>query len=292
MGFNDQIRALTEVLKNEDLQKYAADSFLSLVEAVFTKDPFTAIDAARNIREMLYNMPNLLFWDKMKRFMYGSFSNYEEQMKMAQKFESDSDEYFKFVKKQVYLIDQIDDDEKVDYFACLTRAFLLECIIEKSLYFKLAKYLVMCTADELDFLKNCAFSYASQNTAMISALHQYGLFTQKTNEQGEASYILSDFGIALKQNCLNFEEGIGNEKRISSYSEIKPISLPEPTSVDALEAMFGGNEIVLNAGNASSNSGMSNTRPTGMVSLEGAKLLADRQSKRQLHAVTEELSKI
>lgn len=44
---------------------------------------------------------------------------------MAAKFNDDNKKYNKFVKRLIHLLDQLDDDQKVDYFAALTRAFLL-----------------------------------------------------------------------------------------------------------------------------------------------------------------------
>lgn len=34
-------------------------------------------------------------------------------------------------------------------------------------------------------------------------------------------YVLSDFAKALKQNCLNFNDGIGRSIRITGYEEMK-----------------------------------------------------------------------
>ena len=79
----------------------------------------------------------------MKRYLTGTFYSYGDQVKMAAKFNDDNKKYNKFVKRLIHLLDQLDDDQKVDYFAALTRAFLLTDL-DKYLFFKLSKYLEMC----------------------------------------------------------------------------------------------------------------------------------------------------
>ena len=42
---------------------------------------------------------------------------------MSSKFTKDNSDYLKFVKRQIHLIDKMDADEKIDYYANLTRCF-------------------------------------------------------------------------------------------------------------------------------------------------------------------------
>ena len=51
----------------------------------------------------------------------GTFRNYAEQVKMAGKFNEENMDYEKFVKRQIHLINEINDDKKVDYFAQVAR---------------------------------------------------------------------------------------------------------------------------------------------------------------------------
>ena len=118
--------------------------------------------------------------------------------RMAQKFNDDNKDYAAFVKRQIHLIDALDDDRKVDYFAALTRSFLITGL-DKELYFKLCKFLSICTPEELLFMEQCSYDFKSGNTAMISSLFQYGLFTSGSdNETGGTYYLLSDFAKTLK----------------------------------------------------------------------------------------------
>lgn len=76
----------------------------------------------------------------MQRYMFATFRDYAEQVKMAGKFSEDNKDYERFVKRQIHLINEIDDDKKVDYFAQLTSCYLLT-EMDNALYYKLAKFL-------------------------------------------------------------------------------------------------------------------------------------------------------
>ena len=61
---------------------------------------------------------------------------------------------------------------------------------------------------------------------MISLLYQNGLFIQHETDEGEMRYILSDLAKALKQNSLNFDEGILGMNRFKSYEQLSPLNHP------------------------------------------------------------------
>lgn len=237
-------------MMDENLQEYAGDSFLNLIQAVVTKDPFSGLEAAKNIKELIFHTPTVLFWDKMERFLFGTFHSYEDQIKMAQKFNGDSECYTAFVKRQIHLIDALDDDMKVDYFATLTRCFLMTDL-DGGLYFKLCKFLSICTPEELLFVEQCTYDFKSKNTAIISSLFQYGLLTQDDDsETGETYYILSDFAKALKQNSLNFEEGLQGQTRLTTYKQLAPLNLAETASWDEFSEMLNETGLTLDGGTA------------------------------------------
>lgn len=235
MFLEKQIKELSLILKNEDLKKYAGDAFLDFIKAVITGDLGAGISAGIKVKDiLLFHLPTALFWGKMEKYLWGTYSCFEDQVKMAAKFYDGEKKYTEFVKRQIYLINEIDDDKKIDYFAALTRCFLLTDL-QLDLYFKLAKYLVMCTPEELDFLRNISMSCRETNSALISSLYQYGLFTHDENiGVNGARYILSDFGKALKQNSLNYEESFSGEKRRTSYGQLAPLSIAEAIVIDDL----------------------------------------------------------
>ena len=244
-----QIAALTTILKDRDIHEYAGDAFLNIVKAVSLGDVGALLDSSVDIKNLLFHTPTILFWDKMQRYMFGTFRDYTEQVKMAGKFNEDNKDYEKFVKRQIYLINEINDDKKVDYFAQLTRCYLLT-EMENALYYKLAKFLVMCTSEELDYIASFGYEETTNLTVMVSSLYQYGLFEQQEKQHGGVDYVLSGFAKALKYNSLNFNEGISGRNRIVSYSQITPLSISEPMTWEDIDNVFSGNKIIINGNEA------------------------------------------
>lgn len=127
--------------------------------------------------------------------------------------------------------------KKVDYFAMLTRCYLL-FDLEDTLYYKLARFINICTPEELEYIKKFNYDGKSDLTVMISLLYQYGLFEQKAKEKGGEDYVLSDFAKALKFNSLNFDEGLQGKDRILSYSQMSPLNIPESATWDEIDELF------------------------------------------------------
>lgn len=233
-----QFEEIAILLESEDLKKYSGDAFWDFIQAIVSKDPFLGISSMENIKNLICHMPTVIFWDKMRRFLFGTYKNFSEQVTMAEKFNRDNDKYREFIKKLIYLINEMDEDVKVDYYASLTRCLLLQGI-ENHLYFRLAKFLVQCTSYELEFIKNCNDDIKLENTAMVSILYQYGLFEQKeNNDAAKKVYSLSSFGKALKSCCLNFEED--SRQNYFSYNLLEPLDITETATDDDIDQIING----------------------------------------------------
>jgi hypothetical protein len=232
--FNNQVSALATILKDNDIHEYAGDAFWNIIKAVSLGDAGALFDTVTDIKNLLFHAPTVLFWDKMQRYMFGTFKNYDEQVIMAKKFIHDNGDYEKFVKKQIHLINEINDDKKVDFFAQLTRSYLLT-EMEDALFYKLARFLTMCTPEELDYIASFNYDKKTELTAMVSSLYQYGLFDQRERENGGVDYVLSGFAKALKSYSLNFDEGTASRARIVSYEQIEPLNISEPMSFEDLD---------------------------------------------------------
>lgn len=287
----DWIKSFARILKSEDLQQYTCEDLVGIIVAGATENPLAAKDTIIKTVNNILLLPNAFFWDRMYRFLCGTFFDFKDQIKMANKFEADSDNYARFVKKQINIINQIEDDEKVDYFARLTRAFLLDCIKTQELYFKLAKFLMLCTSDELKFLEECEYTFASPLTVMISALYQFGLFNQSTDEKGEPRYVLSDFAKSLKQNSLNFYQEMHGIPRLGAYEVMQPLAIPELLSANAFDKMFGDTEIILNGGTAAGYNETERAVKQGL-SLPAVKKVVDREVEKNDAKIAEVLSDI
>lgn len=234
--FEKQINALTTILRDKDIRDYSGDLFMNIIKAVSLGDIGVILDATGDVKNIIFHIPTVLFWDKMQRYLFGTFRSFDDQIKMAEKFSRNNSSYEAFVKKQIHLINEMNDDKKIDYFAMLTRCFLLN-EMENDLYYKLARFINMCTSDELDYIRDFDYNNRSKINAVISSLYQYGLFEQSESNDG-ADYVLSGFAKALKENCLNYDEGLNSRVRILSYNQIPPLNIAEPTSFKEIDEMF------------------------------------------------------
>lgn len=236
--FDNQVRALTAIIQDEDIRQYAGDGFENLIKAVVLMDMGAGFDAVKELRSLLLHVPTALFWDKMRRFMYGTFRCREDQVKLVEKFKKSSDEYYAFVKKQVALVDSMDEEEKIDYFAQLTRCFI-QCEIDNALYFKLVYLIKNCTVDELKYLAELKDDVRLNNSLWVSILSLQGLFVQEQDSSGKTWYVLSDIGKYLKLCGLNFDEGIFLKSIKKKYEELTPLPQLEPASQDEIDGILG-----------------------------------------------------
>lgn len=242
--FDKQVTALTAILKDKDIREYSGDAFWNIIKAVVLGDVGALLDATNDLKNILFHTPTVLFWDKMQRYLFGTFRDYSDQVRMSAKFTEDNSEYEAFVKKQIHLINEMNDDRKIDYFAMLTRCFLLTDM-EDALYYKLARFINICTPEELEYIKSFDYDKKSEINAVISSLYQYGLFDQAEKEHGGVEYVLSGFAKALKDNSLNFDEGLHGRVRILSYEQIPPLNIAEPATWDDIDSIINNNDVVI-----------------------------------------------
>lgn len=237
MNINESSKAVSSFLQSEDIQKYDAGDLVASIIAIAAGNPAEAVGTIKKTITNIMHLPTVIFWDKVERYLRGTFHSYEDQMKMAARFDPATNDYAKFVRRMVSLINQIEDDEKVDSFSGLSRAFFL-CEIDSDLFFKLAKYLLLLTVDEIMFIRNCPYDFKSDRTVIVSSLYQFGLFEQDKIEGNVTVYVLSDFAKALKQNCLNFDDALNGARRITGYWDMTPLGIPEAITDMEIDEIF------------------------------------------------------
>ena len=237
--FNSSIETFAMILKDEKLKELVECLFDKVIVAVATGDSSYLcgdIESVKKVMNVIFNIPNMLYWDKMKRYLTGAYLGLDARVKLSERFLVDYDEYTEFVKKQMMLVNQINDERKIDYFASLTRCLLITKM-DFALYYKLFNFIYSCTAEELDYLKNWDFSNRDKLNTYISCLYYQGLFKQVCDDDGVTYYKLSDFGIALKIDCLNFDEDL-KVKQITSYESISPIDISESIPNSEIDKLF------------------------------------------------------
>ena len=239
-----QVKVFVAILKDKDIRAYSGDAFWKIVKAVVLGDVGALLDATDDLKNIIFHTPTVLFWDKMQRYLFGTFRDYGDQVEMSRKFTRDNSDYEVFVKKQIHLINEMNDDLKIDYFATLTRCYLLTDM-EDALYYKLARFINICTPEELEYIKAFDYNRKTKINAIISSLYQYGLFDQAEREHGGVDYVLSGFAKALKDNSLNFDEGLNGRTRILSYNQIPPLNIAEPATWEDIDRIINNDDVVI-----------------------------------------------
>lgn len=96
------------------LKELAKKSALGLASAV------TGFPVTGAIKFVL-GLPDRIFWGKMSLFLNGILKDSDIQIKLSEYFNKDNAGYEKYTKRLIHIINSIDDDKKIDYFADLTR---------------------------------------------------------------------------------------------------------------------------------------------------------------------------
>ena len=59
---DEQLNELASIVKNDDLKEYAGDAFWNLIQAVISKDPISGTLAAKDVKQIVFHMPTVIFW--------------------------------------------------------------------------------------------------------------------------------------------------------------------------------------------------------------------------------------
>lgn len=228
-SLEEQYSLIADAIKNADIPSLLEDGIFDFASTIILKDPVSGVRTAADALATIKTFPNVLFWEKTRRFLSGSFNGYADQIKFAEKFNSDNYKYKDFVKTQLSIINTIETDKKIDYFAQLTRCFYLSSM-DVPLYFRLVKFIQNCTTNELEFMEEAKYNQHFTNNAMISMLILQGLVVQDNNGE-KTYYVISSLGKVLKECSLNFGES-GTIKTNLKYYDVEGLPQIEKRKVD------------------------------------------------------------
>lgn len=206
--FDEFINSVSTVIKDDDIQEIAKNGAENLLTAIITKDPTSVLALAGNAKDLIFSLPNVIYADKMYRFLTGAFSNYKEQLKFAARFDKDDRKYKETVKKQLQIIEKIDFDEKINIFANLTRAVSLE-LLDIDIYLRLSIAITNILYDDLIFLKEIYDKENIEENSMLSNLYSYKLVDKHTplmtGDTVFSLYNISNEGIEMLRCGIDLE---------------------------------------------------------------------------------------
>ena len=197
---------IVAIINDYDIREIGKKSVLDFANFVVNKDHVSLVETIDDTRKFLWQIPNAIFWDKMYRFMIGTYSDYECQVKMCEKFQVDNKKAKEFIKKQIQIIEKLDFDCKVIWFSNLTRAFLLEFINEQE-YFKLSFALRMISAEDIEYIKSLVDVKDVNENSVLNLFYQHSLVNKHTpNTCGSISseYNISELGAKFVKYGIDF----------------------------------------------------------------------------------------
>ena len=120
---------------------------------------------------------------------------------------------------------------------------------ERLFVLQFSVYIILVSSLTICFIKSYAYDKKSEINVVISSLYQYGLFDQAINEKGNTLYVLSGFAKALKDNSLNFDDGLQGRVRILTYEQIPPLNIAEPATYNDIASTLNNDDDLFINGN-------------------------------------------
>ena len=155
------------------------------------------------------NLSNHLLLKKLQKVFRDQGEDIASRMPLAMKFEPDSDQYHKAITNLLYLIDAINDEDKLDMFANIMRAFL-NGMIDRDLFFRLADLLQKMYIGDIREFKMYIQKQKSSNDLTNIYVFQYLNLLVCTNEntyaalEGDKQYEPTQIGIELVRCAVDY----------------------------------------------------------------------------------------
>ncbi len=155
------------------------------------------------------NLSNRLLLKKLQKVFCDQGEDMAKRMSLAMKYEPDSDQYHKAITNLLYLIDAINDEDKLDMFANIMRAFL-NGMIDRDLFFRLADLLQKMYIGDIREFKMYIQKQKSSNDLTNIYVFQYFNLLVCTNEntyaalEGDKQYEPTQIGIELVRCAVDY----------------------------------------------------------------------------------------
>ena len=228
-------------MENENIKQGIMIPLKNLMAIVFP-----AIDIFSILHNSSVNLSNILLINKLIRFLEKQDKDFEEKLKLSSEFTIDSKQYNKNVRLLINTINSINDDNKIDIYANLTRAWLRELLV-KDIYLRLSFIVSNIYFEDLVYLKKhismgIETSYDDVVQIEVQSLLQHNLIYCKNEgtwiaARGDRSYACTPLGVELVRCGVDFENyAIYKVKEVSR--DIPDMNKPESITTNEIEQMF------------------------------------------------------
>lgn len=160
--------------------------------------------------------------------------NFEERIKLSARIIKKVGSDVKKQQQFLTWVNSITDLRKIKYYANAFRCYLI-CDITDELLFKIINLIERLTSFDLDYIASFGYDETKPLDVKMSYLVGDFIFEQINNSY---SYRLTGFGKMVKQNCLNYDDGIGDDIRVTSVDGLQKAGVLESMTTEDIDALF------------------------------------------------------
>lgn len=227
---NYVIQIIDNIMNDDNVGELAKGTLENFVSTVISEKGVSMLKKGKKVFDFISDIPSHFFFAKFKYYLMCIYNNqddkfnYNEKINMASVFSEDNKCYQHFVQHTICMIDSLETNDKIKYYATLSR-YLVMGLIDYPIFLYLAQIIKNSTSFELNFIKEKQVDYKSENNFIISSLIIRGLM--QLNSERTGIYEFTNIAIKLKQYCLSDDIPISEKV---TYNNVEPISQLEPMS--------------------------------------------------------------
>ena len=175
-----------------------------------------------------------IFYNKLYSVLNYMSVNLEERVKLSEEILEKVGSDVKKQQQFLTWVDSITDLRKIKYYANAFRCYLIFNITDE-LLFMIINLLERLTSFDLDYIASFGYDEIKPLDVKMSYLVGDFIFEQINNSY---SYRLTGFGKMIKQNCLNYDDGIGYDTRVTSVDGLQKAGVLESMTTEDIAALF------------------------------------------------------
>ena len=218
MSIDNKLEITKDVVKDTfDLEVVA--SILGPFKDIFSGNNIdfgSMMPSAISLIEKCTEIPNKIFYNKLYSVLNYMSVNLEERVKLSEKILEKVGSDVKKQQQFLTWVNSITDLRKIKYYANAFRCYLI-CNITDELLFKIINLIERLTSFDLDYIATFGYDETKPLDVKMSYLIDDLIFIQGDGDY----YHLTRLGVMFKQNCLNYDDGIGEGERIISIDDLK-----------------------------------------------------------------------
>lgn len=218
MSIDNKLEITKDVVKDTfDLEVVA--SILGPFKDIFSGniiDFGSMMTSSKSLIEKYKEVSNKFFYNKLYSVLYYMSVNLKERVKLSGKILEKVGSDVKKQQQFLTWVNSITDLRKIKYYANAFRCYLI-CNITDELLFKIINLIERLTSFDLDYIASFGYDETKPLDVKMSYLIDDLIFIQGDGDY----YHLTRLGVMLKQNCLNYDDGIGEGERIISVDDLK-----------------------------------------------------------------------